>query len=231
MKDRASRGSASSCRTSSTASMCRSVPTAAGSMVSTRRIFSFLYLHLPLCLSLWLLINFDIFLPFCSRGVSVPGSFGTHLSAQCSQSHGTCPHVQYDIRKYMFLSLSLSLSLFLSLTAYSLSANRTNICSMLFTIVDRGRGVEGGAAISSVHTWLGSQTVGRHSYIHWYAAHKSRQHKWAKLSLCHNDKSRAIFMSILGQIASSALSYPLLLLLLPYFRHCVCVCVCVLSNE
>lgn len=109
MKDRASRGSASSCRTSSTASMCRSVPTAAGSMVSTRPILSILYLHLPLCLSLWLLINFNIFLPFCSRGVSVPGSFGTHLSAQCSQSHGTCPHVQYDIRKYMFLSLSLRL--------------------------------------------------------------------------------------------------------------------------
>lgn len=74
-----------------------------------------LSLSLSVCLSdYWLISTF--FYPFCSRGVSVPGSFGTHLSAQCSQSHGTCPHVQYDIRKYKFPSLPLSLSFIVPFT-------------------------------------------------------------------------------------------------------------------
>lgn len=62
MKDRASRGSASSCRTSSTVSICRSGPTVAGSMVSIRNPS-----QSPLSLSA-LLINFLTFLyPFAAE--------------------------------------------------------------------------------------------------------------------------------------------------------------------
>lgn len=158
MRDRGSKGSASSCRTSSMASSCRSTPTAAGSMVSAtlwwkstakvlksmqqqavkeryhfiaffwaqvvlvsnlymscvfsiRLLQAFFFLRVchecPLVANLCgksLLISAFISFFFCRRGVPVPGPFGSHLSAECSQSLGTCPHVQCDICKYISLN-------------------------------------------------------------------------------------------------------------------------------
>lgn len=159
MRDRGSKGSASSCRTSSMASSCRSTPTAAGSMVSAtlwwkstakvlksmqqqavkeryhfiaffwaqvvlvsnsymsfvfsiRLLQTFLFFlrvchECPLVAVLCgksLLISAFISFFFCRRGVPVPGPFGSHLSAECSQSLGTCPHVQCDICKYISLN-------------------------------------------------------------------------------------------------------------------------------
>lgn len=48
---------------------------------------------------------------FCRRGVSVSGPFGSHLSAECSQSLGTCPHVQRDICKYIVALHRMSLEI------------------------------------------------------------------------------------------------------------------------
>jgi len=83
--------------------------------------------------------NFRFHLIFCRRGVPVPGPFGSHLSAECSQSLGTCPHVQCDICKYILL-ISIPLPtpfwlpttpLFVCLLLISLS--RINIYPILFT--------------------------------------------------------------------------------------------------